>query len=771
MTSNVVLKKLGLDSAELIDAMFAIALTLLGLVGFRYAFGQHQYMVVGTVAALVGALVALVIIRFKLPGLVALALSAVVFLIVGAVVAINDQTIARFLPTPSGFTGLIDGIMSGWRKLLTTLPPSGSLGNLLAVPFLCGYVSALCSTLLARRSKLLGTLLVWPGLVVALTVLFGDRKPFSLIVQGAVFGTVAIGWLAIRRSRERTAMIRAAGRKRMLGGLVMLALIGGSSLAVGPLLPFAKARPRYVFDRLNPPFDPRQFGSPLNGYDRYLTGDLKDKVLFTVSGAVVEQGQKVARVRLATMDDYNGVVWEVDPKAGSASYQFQRVGEKVPTSAKGPGVSLNVKVGALPGVWVPNQGVVTGISWSTKGERGTAQRQAFRLNTETQSAADPVQGGLAPDDGYVVKGVLSAVPTDELLKLQSIPESLPVKVDAPVPDALSTRSGEVVKGRSTAFDAAQSISDWFHKNGYYTTGNKEAGEGPLQPGHSAARLAAFMEDDAPLGSSEQFAAAMALMARKAGLPARVVMGFQFPVSGTAPVEVKGQMVDAWVEIPFYDKNTSTTSWRVFDPTPRDKTNKPPIQNTKQPRPKFESQDVPPPPLPPPPVDVLDLQTGKDKPTPAVKKDPEKKKGKPSSHVVLYAVGAGVGTPLVVGTCFAGTVLLLKRHRRRRRQQAAVASNRVAGGWAEYVDRARDQGLPVPSRSTRREAALMIGADPGLALAHDADEAVFGPADPHSDAISSYWERVAVATRELRSGLSIVGRAKASLSLTSLKAQK
>jgi hypothetical protein len=196
MTSNVVLKKLGLDSAELIDAMFAIALTLLGLVGFRYAFGQHQYMVVGTVAALVGALVALVIIRFKLPGLVALALSAVVFLIVGAAVAINDQTIAGFLPTPSGFTGLVDGIMSGWRKLLTTLPPSGSLGNLLAVPFLCGYVSALSSTLLARRSKLLGTLLVWPGLVVALSVLFGDRKPFSLIVQGAVFGTVTIGWLA-----------------------------------------------------------------------------------------------------------------------------------------------------------------------------------------------------------------------------------------------------------------------------------------------------------------------------------------------------------------------------------------------------------------------------------------------------------------------------------------------------------------------------------------------------------------------------------------------
>ena len=762
--------QLGLSTPDIIDGAFAIVLTLLGLTGFRFAFGRYEYMIVGAVAAMVGALVALVILRFKLPGLFALALGCVAFLLFGAAVAIRDHTIAGIFPTPSGVTGLIDGTMSGWRRLLTTLPPSGSLGNLFAVPFLCGYVPVLVATLLARYTKWLGSLIALPAAVLGVSVLFGDRKPFSLVVQGALFAAVSIAWMTVRRARERRVFMQSAGYKRLAGALVMLGVIGAAGFAIGPRMPFANSNTRYVLDRATPPFDPHQYGSPLNGYGKFLNGEFKNKVLFTVSGVPKVAGQDFGRVRLATMDDYNGVVWEVDPQSGSQSYQFLRVGESVASTVRGRRVTLDVSVGDLPGVWVPDAGVVTGITWTSAGDRGQREREAFRLSTYTQTAAVAVSGGLAGGDSYVVHGVEPVRPSDDQLRSDHIDASLRSKIDAEVPDSISAKAGEIIKDKTSSYDQAVALSQWFHTNGYYTTGNEAVGESKLLPGHSAARLAAFMLDDTPVGSSEQYAAAMALMARKVGLPARVVMGFRIDESHTttgAAVAVKGGDVDAWVEIPFTDA-AGVSTWVTFDPTPRDKTNKPPVAQIKAPRPKFESQDVPPPPLPPPPPDVVELQSGKNKPPKPKSAPPRGATVTVVDHTVLITASAAGGTPVLIVGGFSVVVLLLKRHRRNGRRRSTTPSNRVAGGWDEYVDTARDIGLPIISRSTRRETALLVQASSVAALAGDADAAVFGPDEPTDAQVASYWDRVGSARAELRSELSIWKRARASLSLTSLK---
>ncbi|MCW2749864.1 MAG: transglutaminase [Aeromicrobium sp.] len=753
-----------LNRGELVDAGFAVLLTVLGLAGFRYAFGRYEYMVVGGLAAVVGAILAIAVVRLRLPALFGLAIACVGFLLFGASIAIRDHVVLGVLPTPGGVTGLIDGTMSGWRRLLTTLPPSGSLGNLLAVPFLCGYVPALVVTLLSRLTKWLGTLILLPGVVVALSVLFGDRKPFSLLVQGVLFAAASIAWMSIRRARERRVFMQTSGRKRLVGGAVMLATASLLGLIVGPRLPLAAGADRYVFDRANPPFDPQQYGSPLNGYGKYFTPQYRDKALFTVTGVPAAPGGTYGLVRLATMDDYNGVVWEVDPQGGSQSYQFLRVGETVPTDAVGAQVAVDVTVGALPGVWVPDVGTVTGITWSSPGGRGTKQRNAFRLSTYTQTAAAPVAGGLAPGDQYQVRGIITARPTDNALRASSIDASLRTKITATVPDALSSKAGEIIKGMATPYDQAAALSKWFHDNGYYTEGNEAAGQSALVPGHSAARLAAFMDNDVPVGSSEQFAAAMAIMARKVGLPARVVMGFR--INGTGSVAVKGGNIDAWVEIPFVDA-TGVTTWVRFDPTPREKAGKPPLAQTKTPRPKFESQDVPPPPLPPPPAEVVQIQTGKKKPTKTPPKPTETVVTQPESHTLLIAAIAVGGTPLVVVGGFAGVVVLLKRRRRRRRASGS-APDRVSGGWLEFLDAARDVGLPVAGRATRREVAALLGAERAPALATAADGAIFGHAEPSTEVADDYWRRIDEARRSLREPLSLWKRLRASTSTTSLR---
>ena len=58
---------------------------------------------------------------------------------------------------------------------------------------------------------------------------------------------------------------------------------------------------------------------------------------------------------------------------------------------------------------------------------------------------------------------------------------------------------------------------------------------------------------------------MALMARQAGYPARVVLGFYPEHYSKGTLEVKGTMAHAWVEVNF------DGDWVAFDPTPpRDK---------------------------------------------------------------------------------------------------------------------------------------------------------------------------------------------------------
>ena len=63
---------------------------------------------------------------------------------------------------------------------------------------------------------------------------------------------------------------------------------------------------------------------------------------------------------------------------------------------------------------------------------------------------------------------------------------------------------------------------------------------------------------------------------------------------------------------------------------------------------------------------------------------------------------------------------------------------------------------------------MIGGAPSVQLARRADEAVFGPFDLSPEAIDTYWDHMRTARSELRSNLSLWGKLRATLSLTSLR---
>jgi hypothetical protein len=102
--------------------------------------------------------------------------------------------------------------------------------------------------------------------------------------------------------------------------------------------------------------------------------------------------------------------------------------------------------------------------------------------------------------------------------------------------------------------------------------------------------------------------------------------------------------------------------------------------------------------------------------------------------------------------------------------------KVAGGWAEIVDRARDLGRsPTPSATRTEQADQLLAAfdrvtenaDPRI-LARQADMTVFSPDTITPGQASTYWATVDDAVGGLNRSVSVLQRIRGSLSVRSFR---
>ncbi|GAA0220243.1 DUF3488 and transglutaminase-like domain-containing protein [Cryptosporangium japonicum] len=123
------------------------------------------------------------------------------------------------------------------------------------------------------------------------------------------------------------------------------------------------------------------------------------------------------------------------------------------------------------------------------------------------------------------------------------------------PDAsVKQQVNALVAGKSTEYDKAVAINNFFSKeNGF---------EYDLQTaaGTSESAIVSFLDNRR--GYCEQYASAMAYMARLAGLPARVAIGFGYGTPQDGSWLITSHDAHAWVEIMF-----PGIGWVPFDPTP------------------------------------------------------------------------------------------------------------------------------------------------------------------------------------------------------------
>lgn len=759
--------------ARLVDeAADVVGLGLVGLValsGLGPAFGGARYLVVGGVGLLIGLIGAAVAARHRLRLWILALATVLVEVLVGACLVQADRAVALVLPSPSTVDDMVAGAFRGWVNLLTTTVPVGSAQDLLVVPWAAALVAGTAAMSISRRAgdRAWSLLALVPLLGLFMGgILMGTGRP-AWDHQATTLVLLVLAWGARRQRAARAAGTARARRSRLVSGAAVMLLAGGAGLVLGRAEIVTGDGERYVLrDHVEPPVDLRRLASPLEGFRRYRTEERRDAVLFTVDG--LEPGD---RLRLATLDHYDGTIWHV--QGGStdeaSSGFFQRVGQEVPVDEVGEPRTLTVEVGDYEDAWVPTIGATERVSFT--GSRAGDLSSGFRYNTATDTAAEPA--GLRPGDRYQLEVVVPDAHTDldEGRGDPSVvvPEPASVDVVSERVAALAAAAGP----EASALARVRAVERWLRSESevsdptlraYFSDGELDPRAGTStpppasRPGHSIERMRVLFDDEGyVVGNEEQFASAMALIAHDLGVPARVVVGFAPEVSGDGQVEVIGSDISAWTEVA-----VAGVGWIPLLPTPTDR--EAPPDTTPEPIPPPDRYIVPPPTT----VPKVALPSSGRSGSACTEDCDASGSSSPLLPAWVGTVALVVGPPLALLVGGTALVVGLKGIRRRRRRSLGSARGRVAAGWVDVCDLARDLGDVVPDRATRREVAVLL-ARPGVAeLAQAADALLFGPEDIDPAMVDLYWHEADTARAAMVGDLSLLGRWKALVNPTSLR---
>lgn len=731
--------------AAAINAVAVLALFVPGVLSFGPVFGGAEGYIAAGGGVVLGVALGWLARRFRWPLATVVAATVVVYLLFGGALALSRTTLFGVIPTVDTLVRLVPLSVQAWRDLLTVSLPASNFVGPAVVPYLSGLVLALVATLLALRPHGYRGALVPPLLMLLLGILWGiDVAPWGAAL-GVGYGVLALSWAAWRRiddfRNDGQAILVSPGsdrlaRRRLGGATGMIAAAAAFSLAVSPLMMTAN---RHVLRQdIRPPLRLQDYASPLTLY-RYLELDQRKVGLFTVSG--LPSG---ARVRLASLDAYDGRVYTVD----DASSSFVRTGEQAMGSAPDGATTIGITVSTYTGVWMPGGGDVRGVTFT--GPNAQAQRETLYYNAfgGTLLTTTPLRGG----DGYSVQLTEHAQPAE--LPDQAALASVALPELSGVPELIGETATEYIGDANTPMEQLRAIEQRLQQ-GFYSDG----ADGLSAAGHSSARIASMLSATQLIGDDEQYAVAMALMARQLGIPCRVVMGFYPATAAKGTVEVTGEMAHVWVEVPFQG-----LGWVQFDPTP-DRTRRPQTTEPK-PKPTPRPQVLPP---PEPPLDRVDVPL----------EDPGKKRNEDDDASdllmrILITVGIGLGIAALVSAPFL-IIVGLKHRRRTLRMTDPRPANRISGAWAELTDVAIDLGSTVPPIATRRQTGAQFdqeypAAEPGdIAMAVDAN--VFGNAEPTVEAATHVWTHVDQAVGVMKSSKGRWRRVTSTFSLRSLRAAR
>ncbi|MGB9377307.1 MAG: DUF3488 and transglutaminase-like domain-containing protein [Mycobacteriales bacterium] len=258
-------------------------------------------------------------------------------------------------------------------------------------------------------------------------------------------------------------------------------------------------------------------------------------------------------LRVTTLDTFTRSGWQQDPFSSSKARRTASglprpgIGDSVPTQK----ISTQIDVRGLddsqylPVYAEPSKVDVRG-DWRYDRPSGTV----FSNRTNTRDLSYKFTSVTLDQSNPALVDLLKSAP-DAAADLQT-------KYglgEVPREPEIARRVANIVRGKTSAYDKTLAIYAYFRNpaNGFtYTTST--------EPGNSGSALVDFLDNKR--GYCEQYASAMAAMARYAGVPARVAIGYTKGVQKRGYWSVTTNDAHAWVEIYFQN-----VGWVPWDPTP------------------------------------------------------------------------------------------------------------------------------------------------------------------------------------------------------------
>lgn len=726
-------------------------------------------------------------------------------LFVGFVLTVVPVAVpSSFERMPMGlFRGLLDGVAAvalGWKQLLTLTLPVGTYQAVMVPAFLVYLLTAFAATLIATRTKRFAAL---ASFALTAPVAFGTIFGSSAVSAPLVLGPLKIAaprelglwllaallgacWVWFAAGAERRAALRRGRVRgvRSAGGRALRGVLGGATVVVAlgaglALAPVLDAGSRQVpRDHIDPEIVLRERSSPLAAYRGWKRDSTLDAPIFTVSS----NGAMPGRLRLAVLDEYNGVDFHVSANEAGRFTRFP--------SGRGLSDPATVTVQVDEGysdIWVPTSGL--GSVPVFGGQNADALSDAFFVNRATE-AAIAVPGGTSTrglergdsfratmDTGADVQLKGDPVASASTIDLESVPE-LAAWVKAQDQPATAEGLLELIQRLRDRGYLSHSISTaegeqlWLERlsEQYGTRFESSAG------GHSLARIEALFAQlntqqrlagenpsqemlVAAIGDDEQFATAAALLARALGFDSRVVVGVRTSdeaedVQGvpSCDSECTGENVAAWVEV-----RGAQSEWAPVDVTPQVKLRPSTLEEGEQ-LPEFattpeerDAKEIDPP---------LGVGERSDNP-----EDPSDDNKVSWLLPVLKAVGLSLSALLLLLLPFL-FLPFAKRRRAGSRRAEPVPELRALGAWQELVEGARDGGVEVPVGVSRSQVADAIGTAPARWAAETATRAVFSAQGVSAQEADWMWAAVDADRAERRAKQSLWQRLRARYALRS-----
>lgn len=611
---------------------------------------------------------------------------------------------ASWIPTPGGISTMSDRIADGAHDVNTYASPVEAT-HAAAADYLL-----VTSLLVVLAVDLLGCGLrrvPWAGLpvVVALTV------PISVLDVGlspVLFVTVALLFVLLLATDEvervRTwAQLPDRGRPHDSGGRVdaTMTVRGaaariGIATAVGALvLPVLVPVADGFLGRGNGPGDgpgkndPVRLVNPLVDLHRDLVRQDHIELLRART-----EDPTTDYLRLTVLDSFDGRRWKPSERDLPATNKADGNLPRPPgLSASAVGRAAEWDLNLLPDfrtAWLPAPFPLTSL---------TPDDGDWRYDNRTMDFAN-VDEDTPLGIGYRLAAFHPEIEADDLDSAPPAPVALRdamTKLPRTLPDVVRQTADRVTASGRGDYQKAVLLQDWFRTSGGFAYS--------LAPdsGSSTGALVRFITTE-KIGYCEQFAAAMALMARSLDIPARVVVGFL-----SAEEQEDGSLLytsdalHAWPELYF-----SGSGWVRFEPTPGARTGAPPAWT--------EQEDNPTPSALPTPTasatDRLPTRQETAETTPA-----DAAGGSSSGNRLAWSVAAVL---LLVLALVPGTL----RRRRRAGRLHGTSSGPDAfalGLWTELLATAEDLGVLLPRTRSIRRVAAAIAAWVGSVPADDTDD--------------------------------------------------